>query len=163
MNVQAWLTLLSVVVAAGALIFTARQVRLNTVQVQQTTRATRAATTQATAAAGGGIAQLVATDADVAHFYRIGSEDLSQLDAEQLVRFSALLVHIFRNFESVYSRYDEGSLDHSSWVGWQNVITWYFWKPGVQSWWPTRKDTFKPSFVKFLETSERPSITDRKF
>jgi hypothetical protein len=31
----------------------------------------------------------------------------------------------------------------------------YFWSPGVQMWWPTRRGAYAESFARFLEQSER--------
>ena len=121
------------------------------VQVRENRKAVEASIHQGAAISGAGIAELVATNADVAQLFRIGSDDLSPLDEDQLVRFHAMLVAGFRNFQHIYFQHKRGVLDQSSWAPWEKSIAWYFWKPGVQKWWKTRKDTFHPEFVDLLE------------
>ena len=132
-------------------------------QVRQNTKAVKASTYQAVTATGSSIAQSVAANSDVAHIYRIGSEDLSQLNDDERVQFAALLVHIFRNFESLYFQHEQEILNEYYWTPWEDIITWYFWKPGVQEWWVTRKDTFHKEFVRFLEGSKKPAPSLRLF
>jgi hypothetical protein len=133
-------------------------------QVRQNTKAVKSSMHQAASAAGSSIAQSVATNSDVARIYRVGSDDLSKLNNDdELVQFSALLVHIFRNFENIYFQNEQDILDTKYWTPWEEIITWYFWKPGVQEWWKTRKDTFHKKFVTFLEKSKKPAPSLRLF
>lgn len=133
------------------------------VQVRENRKAVEASIHQSAAISGAGIAELVATNAEVANLFRNGSNNLSPLDEDQLVRFHAMLVAGFRNFQNIYFQHKRGILDQLSWTPWERSIAWYFWKPGVQKWWTTRKDTFHPDFVELLEKSTPPKHSDRQF
>lgn len=133
-------------------------------QVKQNTDAVKNSTFESISSAGAEIGRFIAGDADLARIYRLGTEDLTGLSADEQLRFSALLVYIFRTFENLHYQYSEGVFCSNYWDPWKDIIIWFFNRPGVVQWWPSRRATFQKRFVLFLETTPRNNqAEDRTF
>ena len=82
---------------------------------------------------------------------------LEKLSDEELLRFSFLMVGLFKIWENAYYQHQNGFLTARNWqsnVNW--MLTWYH-MPGIQIWWRVRKDLFAEEFQAFLEASSRPA------
>lgn len=107
MNIQD-LGAISEIVSAFAvvvsLVYLAIQIRQNTKQVEEHTRAVRAAALHASLSYALETRLSVSTSGDVASIYARGMENPESLDETELIRFRLLMASIFDTFLNMYSQ-----------------------------------------------------------
>ena len=121
------------------------------VQIRGDARAKRAATTHAQSQANAGFASILATDPEVAELYLRGIHDFALLKGPDSVRFSALLIHMFRLYEDQFLQWTEGDLDSQVWRGFDAAIDDFCSMPGLQAWWKTRSHWFSDRFQSLID------------
>ena len=121
------------------------------VQIRRNARTVRASSSLAFARMSHDFSAMLITDEKVARLYRLGLEDSSQFDEDQVVQFDALMITVFRDFQNTLQQYRQSQLDAEEWEGFARNILWTFRQPGVQQWWQSRRVMFSESFRKFLE------------
>jgi hypothetical protein len=82
----------------------------------------------------------------------------SQLSYDEQVQATYLLTQLFRNWESAFYQYRQGTLEPWLWEAWRQVILSYFHQPGVQDWWQLRRSAYSTPLQDFLESSSRPDV-----
>ena len=121
------------------------------VQIRGDARAKRSATTHAQSQANAGFASTLATGPEVAELYLRGMHDFSLLQGPELVRFSALMIHMFRLYEDQFLQLTAGDLDPQVWHGFDAAISDFCSLPGLQAWWKTRSRWFSEQFQSLIE------------
>jgi len=67
------------------------------------------------------------------------------------------LFSFFKLHEQAWYQYKSHVLDHTQWIGWENLIRVYYHSPGIQQvWWPSRRQAFSPQFQAYLAATEPP-------
>jgi hypothetical protein len=84
-------------------------------------------------------------------------KDWSAASHDQRVIAHYFLFCFFKLHEQAWYQYRSRVLDHTQWVGWENLIRAYYHSPGVQQvWWPSRCQAFSPQFQVYLAATEPP-------
>lgn len=67
------------------------------------------------------------------------------------------LFSFFKLHEQAWYQYKSRVLDHTQWIGWENLIRVYYHSPGIQQvWWPSRCQAFSPQFQAYLAATKPP-------
>jgi hypothetical protein len=122
---------------------------------QSNARATRLAATRSTLGNFNRIAQQLTEHPHLAELYYRGLHDFESLEGVDLLRFGALMHHMFRNVEDVYYQHLEGHLDLRLWRGLEVVMRDINGNPGVQAWWRSRSHWFSDEFAKFINQQQQ--------
>lgn len=123
-------------------------------QVRQNTRSVRGSVYDSLATSLEHLNRPLVENADLARALGAVTEDwgtASEDDRSRVVHFYSAA---FKLFENVHYQYSQGLIEDELWKGWQNLMLTYFWSPGVQVWWPTRRGAYSVSFARFLEASD---------
>jgi len=121
------------------------------VQIRGDARAKRATMTHAQSQANAGFASILATGPEVAELYSRGVQDFAVLRGAELIRFSALMIHMFRLYEDQFFQWTEGDFDPHVWHGLDAAISDFCSLPGLQAWWKTRSHWFSEQFQALIE------------
>jgi hypothetical protein len=85
-------------------------------------------------------------------------KDWSSASHDERVIAHYFLFSFFKLHEQAWYQYKSHVLDHTQWVGWENLIRVYFHSPGIQQvWWPSRRDAFSPKFQAYLAATKPSS------
>lgn len=85
-------------------------------------------------------------------------KDWSSATHDERVIAHYFLFSFFKLHEQAWYQYKSHVLDHTQWIGWENLIRVYYHSPGIQQvWWPSRRDTFSPKFQAYLAATKPPS------
>ena len=128
-----------------SLVYLAVQIRQNTRQLAQNTRAARLAADEATNREFNVIRDQVVRDPEVADLYLRGLRDFGSLEPRDRLRFGLLLQNFFFTFQATFDRYRE--LGGISGFGPDAIVR----HPGAREWWNQAKPGFSRAFVQFIE------------
>ena len=115
------------------------------VQIRGDARAKRGATIHAQTQASAGFLNILVASPDVAELYFRGVHDFAPLQGAELIRFSSLMMHMFRLYEDQFLQWTEGDLDPKVW-NLEAPLDDLLALPGVRAWWATRAHWFRPQF-----------------
>ena len=87
---------------------------------------------------------------DLSELYYRGIHDFESLEGVELVRFSGLMVEVFRRFEEMYYLRLQGHLESYVWNGLEAGMRDFNRYPGVQAWWRLRSHWFSEQFAKHI-------------
>jgi hypothetical protein len=135
----------------ASLVYLATQIRHSREQMDQNTRALRAAAYQQIHEhQGHTFTTLPHPDMDVA---RRGLEDFHQLSVEDAWRFNLWALHNVMNLESAHYQYRKGMLEESRWRVYSSNLRSFFRAPGVVAWWNTepQRPDLSPEFIALVE------------
>src|SRR5579864_260942 len=134
-------------------------------QVRQGHRVSRAQIHQNIAGGWFNVTALVGAHASAFSAGVKSSEDefAAMPDAEKLefmVATLSLLKHLENAYlqHHAYLQHQEGFVRADDWEAWAKLMFLYFRTPGVRRYWKLRRDTFSPTFVRFVETSHESSL-----
>jgi len=123
-------------------------------QVRRSTDTARTSTYQSVVSEFSALNQTLASTPDLSLLYVTAMEDFASLGASEKARASQMFFMTFHNFENMYYQHHKGYLDDDVWVGWKRLMLTYYGRPGFQTWWSVRSDTFNPAFVEFLRSEK---------
>ena len=91
--------------------------------------------------------------------------DWSSTSHDERVIAHYFLFSFFKLHEQAWYQYKSHVLDHTQWIGWENLIRVYYHSRGIQqAWWPSRRNAFSPEFQAYLAATGPPpaigSLTD---
>ena len=95
-------------------------------------------------------------------FYR-GIHDFESLEGVELVRFSGLLVEVFRRSEEMYYLQLQGHLEPYVWNGLEASMRDFNGYPGVQAWWRFRSHWFSERFAKHINQLQQTALPPRMY
>ena len=93
----------------------------------------------------------IAHDEPLARIFRVGSENLSELTADEQVRFSFLLLAAFRIFETLYFQNKQGTGDPALWAAERGTMVALLSGPGALEWWESNPLSFTPEFRAYVK------------
>jgi hypothetical protein len=131
------------------------------IQMRQNTLAVRAAASQALSTAYGELSNITVVNADMARIWRLGHDDIGQLNDDERVRFISYLSTAFRFIESARIQWQLGQLDKEHWLALESDFRDIAMQPGVKSYWALRSHWHTKSFRTWFESlpqSERPAL-----
>jgi hypothetical protein len=124
------------------------------IQVKRNTETARSSAYQAIVSEFSSLNHAMAGTADLSMLFVNAMESFATLRIDEKARMSQIFFVLFRNFENMYYQYYKGYLEDDVWIGWKRLMLTYHARPGFQSWWSMRSDTFSPLFVEFLRTEK---------
>ena len=119
-------------------------------QINQSTKATRAATNQSFGAQYSGI-MLQLARADVSKVFWKGINGLENLKGRELPAYMAFMAAILRTYETFYFEAIEGRFESKMFDSWLMQLTDLFGNEGVIEYWELRQHNFSHDFVKFVD------------
>lgn len=124
------------------------------IQVRRSTDTARTSTYQSVVSDFSALNRAIADSPDLSLLYVQAMEDFGSLDPGEKARMSQVFYMTFRNFENMFYQHQKGYLDEDVWIGWKRLMLNYHARPGFQSWWAVRSDTYNPQFVEFLRNEK---------
>jgi hypothetical protein len=124
-------------------------------QVRGNTRSVRGSVYDSLATSLEHLNRPLVENADLARALAAVTENWSAASEDDRFRVVHFYSAAFKLFENVYYQWRQGLIEDELWQGWRRLMLTYFWSPGVQMWWPTRRGAYAESFARFLEQSER--------
>jgi hypothetical protein len=122
-------------------------------QVRQNTRALRASSTDTAVASLRDWMRPLILDSETARLFRTGVEgEWINFSPDDRARFLHLLFGYLKTFENFHYQYLQGTLEQELWEGWYNILSAYVMSPGVQAYWPARRNAFSPRFRELVES-----------
>ena len=95
-------------------------------------------------------------------YYR-GIRDFESLEGVEVVRFSGLMVEVFRRSEEMYYLQLQGHLEPYVWHGLDAAMRDTSAYPGVQAWWRTRSHWFSEEFAKRVNEIQQTAKAPRLY
>jgi hypothetical protein len=111
-NIGEFLGAIGVVVS---LVYLALQIRLNSRSIQ-------ASSYQSMTSHLAELNRVVVESPEIARILDVGSQDLTNLSAEERSRFELILVNRLRHFETLHYHYVRGLLEEPVWQAYRNVL-----------------------------------------
>lgn len=145
--------IIGAVVVVLSLVYLAVQVRQNT-EAQRTENYARALERLAT------FQSMLSTGSEISSIFSKGIADISNLTAQEKLRFNWSMYEAFGAFEFMFHAARKKSIDDEIWSRWSQAIAWYLTFPGVHKWWMIRPLPFTDSFSSFVESLIKDNPTD---
>jgi len=124
-------------------------------QVNHNTRAMMAQSAREAVAAMRDFNKSMVEDPEISRIFRLGAENLSDLNEEERGRFGHILFNFFKTAEELHYQYLQGTLDPEIWESWKKIVVLYGTSPGFNEYWKMRMMFFTPAF-----RAEHDSWTD---
>jgi hypothetical protein len=121
-------------------------------QIRQNTKAVRSNSFHAVTDSFNEINNLIAHDESLARIFRVGMEDLANLNEDELIRFSFMFMAPFRIFETIFYQYTNGTIDQRLWQAEKRSMQFLLSGPGSRAWWYRNPLSFTPEFRQFIES-----------
>jgi hypothetical protein len=135
------------------------------VQLQQNTKAVRAASSQAHSATYLGLTTPIVSDTEFSRIWREGMASIDSLSGSEVVRFFAFASGLFRFFESSRVQWLRGQLDNEHWHTIEQQAISFSVQPGIKSFWRMRRhwhcQEFRNWFEMLPESEARPIYYER--
>jgi len=119
------------------------------IQIRQSTKANRAATTQAFTDAFVHPSELLISS-DFVKVYSRGLDGLGQLKRHEQIEFIVWCMTAFRLWESNYFQWKSGDFDSHIWRGFERQLSDLSSYQGVRDFWNLRKHHFSDEFQEFV-------------
>ena len=136
--------------AAGAIAVVVSLVYLIT-QMRQNTLSIRSATYQSVVGTAAGCNQILTQNKELARIFRVGGENLSELDDDERLQFSFLCMQFFDIFENLYLQYLHGTIDTDYWLPRQRSYLALFSKPGFADRWAECRPNYTEKFGRLID------------
>ncbi len=141
------------------LVYLVLQIRQNTVQLRQNSRAVQASVIQANAESGNRVREMVILNTDLSDLYLKGLEGYVDLDRRERLRFGMLLGNFTSSLQAIYVRNVVLEIDLEGTAGISDVLNYYLHQPGYREWWNRNREAYRPVFRDFVD--ERLADVDR--
>ena len=125
-----------------------------TLQVQQNTKSVRGAVYDSLATSLEHLNRPLVENADLARALAAVTEDWEGSSLDDRARVVHFYSAAFKLFENVHYQHTQRLIEDELWHGWRRLMLTYFWSPGVQAWWPTRRGAYAETFARYLEGTE---------
>jgi hypothetical protein len=156
MSLQFW-SLISDIVATTAvvisLLFLAVQIRLYTKQA-------RLDSMDVVTSRRSDFVMQLATDRELAKIVWSGFAGTPRLPPHEWARFGLYLYVVMLEYERMYTKYRQGSLDQAVLEAWEHGFTWWLKHPGVRSWWKSDHPGFTPAFSAYMDAALEKVVAD---
>ena len=120
-------------------------------QVRQNTRTTRLETVQTISSEFNNFNDMLASSGELADIYHRGVFDFQSLNTTEQVRFSLLLMRVFRTWYEQYFHWRKGALDAEFWHSRNVQLADAFQYPGWQWVWSARRHQYAKGFQEFID------------
>lgn len=137
------------------------------VQIRQNTRSVRSSSFHAVADSFNQLNSALARDRELARIFRRGSEDLTQLDADERTQFTYFALACFRVMESLFYQSGQGTAERSLLAASERTASQFLQAPGVRQWWAESQDHFTDEFTAYMNArlqeraAQRGAAADR--
>ncbi len=121
------------------------------VQIRQNTRAVRAYSFHAATDSFNLLNTTIAHDESLARIFRLGSEELGNLNEDERVRFNFLFLGALRVFETLYYQNKQGTGDPALWTAETSTMIALLTAPGGREWWESNPLSITLEFRNFVE------------
>ena len=121
------------------------------IQIRQNTRAVRTSTFHGVTDSFNHLNATIAHDESLARIFRVGSGNLTELTADEQVRFSFFFLAAFRIFETLYYQNKQGTGDPALWAAEGGTMIALLSGPGALEWWDSNPLSFTPEFRAYVE------------
>ena len=119
------------------------------VQIRQSTKANRAATTQAFMDSFNHPSEHLIGN-DFVKVYSRGIDGLGQLEGSERIQFTVWCMNVSRLWESYYFQWKSGDFDSHIWKGFETQLSDLYSYQGVRDFWGFRKHHFSDEFQEFV-------------
>ena len=143
----------SQMISAAAVVFSVLYLGI---QVHRSTRVAKLAAQDAAATALRDVTKPFAENAELAHVWRTGLENLDDLSPEEQARFFHATFQFLKAFETIHYHYVYGLMDKQTWQGWCGLLEHYIASPGIEHYWKLRHQLFSQRFQVFVNRLDRP-------
>ena len=138
--------LIAAIATLATLVYLAVQIRQNTSQIDQNTKAVRAAAIDSSISQAMGTRQAIFESADVARVLRSGHSDPSALSEDDLIRYRLMLHNIMWAFWNIFSQSKYAELSAETWDAQIPAILRILVTPGGRWFWDNYSQEFELSF-----------------
>ena len=121
------------------------------IQIRQNTRAVKTSTFHGVTDSFNHLNATIAHDESLARIFRVGSGNLSELTADEQVRFTFFFLAAFRIFETLYYQNQRGTGDPALWAAELVTMAALLSGPGALEWWKSNPLSFTPEFRSFVD------------
>lgn len=132
------------------------------VQIRGQTRERQRAAIDSLTAEWGELVESLIEHHDFAEIWLHALMNFNELDSVSKVRVSAFLTRFFKNFESMYYHWQDGTLADSHWAEVERMMRDVITHPGAQQWWATRKqwntDEFAGVVDAIIARGQKPTM-----
>jgi hypothetical protein len=135
-----------------SLIYLAAQIRVNTKQMADHSRALRLAALESTASSFSRVRDPLMRDPACAALWNRASQDFEGLSADEKTQAGAMFQELYFSHQAVFTRSREGVYPELNWENQRKNIRAQMRPPGVQQWWRVARPLFNPEFVAEVES-----------
>ena len=129
------------------------------VQVRQNTLSNHNAALQTISTQYAEWLSLISENADVAHIFHKGQEDLAQLSEEERIRYGMLLTQLCRAVEAQYHQHQTKASPEEVWKSTLDSFLTVLSRPGGYEWWKKYGHRFSVSFCELISKELKMSST----
>ena len=119
-------------------------------QIRQSNRATKSASIQEAATAMNELNGWVVGDESLARIYRVGLANYADLNEDEAVRFSLLMLSAFHVFETIFLQNRVGTIESSVWDAETRSLRAMVAQAGCAHWWQQNPYAFTQEFRSFV-------------
>jgi len=155
-NIGEFVAAIGVVVS---LIYLAVQIRQNTAQIRQNTESSRVSAILEGAHHSAAVTGHLVQNGDFARIFRVGAEDIDQLNQDQRIQFEAFMNMVFAQFNNSFFQHEHSMISSEVLEPRTRHMLWFLRQPGVAAWWSRNQGMWSQSFRNYVEgarSSERP-------
>ena len=120
-------------------------------QIRQNTRSVQASVYESTNRASSDALTQLGLDTEAAGIYLAGAQDYEALSEKDRLRFHAMLLATFNNFETLFYHHQRRNVDPELWSSRVVRLRWMVRAPGVAAWWSRTRPLFGESFQQFVD------------
>ena len=121
-------------------------------QIQQNTRAVRAASYQEVASGVSDFQMLIAQNDSLARIYMQGMANPQKLSPEELVRFEMVIGQLFTKFDAAIYLFNQQMIDTYAITPYTHFIFTQLETPGVAAWWEKAQLFFSDDMRQYIDT-----------
>ena len=121
------------------------------IQIRQNTKATKAASHHAITDSFNQINSIIGTDPISARIWRLGLDDLGNLNEDEQMSFNFLCIAYMRVFETLYYQKHNGTIEAQLFNAEKRSIMWAATFPGFREWWATNEISFSDEFRAYVD------------
>ena len=127
-------------------------------QIRQNTKATQMTSAHSYLDTQGAYVGLINQSATLADILSRGVGDLNNLQAGEVIQFSAFHDQSFSSFQTFYIEWKDGMLDDRLWGFYRHAMADLLSHPGIQTWWANRKHWYDHEFQSYVEETMSAGI-----
>ena len=120
-------------------------------QIRQNTRALKATSHHAVTDSFNALNALLVSDQNFARIWRCGLAGLVNLDEDEAMSFSYMVLANMRIFETLYYQYKTGTMEEKLFEAELRTLKWAVTNPGFRTWWFANPIALSAEFREFIE------------